>query len=211
MADPLPEHVVVAFEQTGLLPSRSHELVRNILVSPPSGFAGGRADLRGVAAELDRLLLSDPALAVLPGRFLFVLDDGRGDLIGRSCDLGLVATSADHGQLRIGDDWAAVVPLDVAAAALVDLARTFLSLRGSGADAAWHVRELRAPLASVIAPHEGLPGPTGPLPYGQVAGGHHHEVPDGVLTRVSAASLLDEPILIVTPWRGVFVPDSTEQ
>src|SRR5690348_6317728 len=52
-SDPLPEHIVVAFEQTGLLPSRTHELVRNILVSPQSGFSGGRADLREVAADLD--------------------------------------------------------------------------------------------------------------------------------------------------------------
>lgn len=33
--------VVAAIESTGLLPSRSHELVRNILVSPQTGYAGG--------------------------------------------------------------------------------------------------------------------------------------------------------------------------
>ena len=70
------------------MPSASHELVRNLMLSPASGLAGGRVDLRPTLAELDRRICADPALTALPGRFLCVLDDGRGDLVERPCDLG---------------------------------------------------------------------------------------------------------------------------
>ena len=95
--DGLPDEVVEAIASTGLLPSRTHELVRNVMVSPQTGLAGGRADLRPLSDELDRLLCQDETLAALPGRFLFVLDDGRGDLVDRTCDLGLVALDDDDG------------------------------------------------------------------------------------------------------------------
>src|ERR1700710_1358092 len=39
---------VTALESTGLIPTRTHELVRNVLASPQTGLAGGRADLRPV-------------------------------------------------------------------------------------------------------------------------------------------------------------------
>ena len=51
--------------------------MRNITVSPQTGIAGGRADLRGVAAELDALIVASSVLPSLPGKFAFVLDDGR--------------------------------------------------------------------------------------------------------------------------------------
>ena len=141
----LAPEVVDAIAATGLLPSPAHELVRNVMVSPQTGLAGGRADLRPVAAELDALLCATPELARLPGRFLFVLDDGRGDLVDRSLDLGLVALDAETAQLRMGSRaWGPVVPLTEAAPALSGLARAFLRVRGDGADAPWHVDELPA-------------------------------------------------------------------
>ncbi|HRK47514.1 MAG TPA: nitrite reductase, partial [Nocardioides sp.] len=122
----VPDEVVAAVEATGLLPSRSHELVRNIMASPQTGIAGGRANLAPVAAQLDRLLCADPRLAELPGRFLFVLDD-RGDLLDRALDLGVVAINGASGQLRIGSDaWGAVLPLARVPRALVHLAHRFL-------------------------------------------------------------------------------------
>ena len=50
----LPPHVVEAIRATGLLPHPDHELVRNIMVSPLTGLAGGRADLRPVTRRPDR-------------------------------------------------------------------------------------------------------------------------------------------------------------
>src|SRR5687768_13437219 len=96
----VPDEFVETITAAGLLPSPTHELVRNIMVSPLSGRVGGQADLRPMAARLDEQLCDDPALASLAGRFLFVLDDGRGDLVDRSLDLGVMAVDADAAQIR---------------------------------------------------------------------------------------------------------------
>lgn len=217
----LPAEVVAAIAATGLLPAPAHELVRNILASPLAGLVGGRADLRPVTDRLDAALRADPALAGLPGRFLFVLDDGRGDLVDRGCDLGLVALDAGTAQLRVGGDWSEVVPLDAAADRLADLAREFTRTRGTGPDAPWHVRELAAPLAARPASHpadnladprppdDRLPAPAPALGYGPVPGSagriEHVAAPDGVLDRALIARLTDPgpAELVVTPWRGV--------
>ena len=205
----LPGEVVAAIAETGLLPAPGHELVRNVLVSPMTGLVGGSADLRPVTDALDAGLLADPALGGLPGRFLFVLDDGRGDLLDRSCDLGLVALDADTAQLRVGDRWSEVVPLADAADRLVELAREFVDARGTGPDAPWHVRELPTPLFEARPADGRLPSPAPALPYGPVAGSagriEHVEAPDGMLDRALIARLTggDVAELIVTPWRGV--------
>jgi len=199
--------VLDALEATGLLPTRTHELVRNVMVSPQTGLAGGRLDLRPVADELDRLLCADPSLATLPGRFLFVLDDGRGDLVDRSCDLGLVGLDASHVQLRVGSAWGAIVSTSDAAGALARLARAFTDRRGTGPSAPWHVAELDTPLAPLVAPDPRLPAPAALLPYGPVAGGTHVAVPDGLLDRRVADTLATAAEVIITPWRGVLVPE----
>lgn len=211
----LPDEVVAAIAASGLLPAPGHELVRNVLVSPLTGLAGGQADLRPVTEQLDAGLLADPALAGLPGRFLFVLDDGRGDLVDRTCDLGLVALDARNAQLRVGSDWGPVVPLATAADRLVALARAFVRARGTGQEAPWHVRELVAPLpmrlAEVTPADPRLPGPSPALPYGPVLGAassiEHVEAPGGILDRVLIDRLTGPDVreLIVTPWRGVLV------
>ncbi|WGL51286.1 nitrite reductase [Nocardioides sp. BP30] len=206
----LPAEVVTAIEATGLLPSRSHELARNVLVSPQTGLAGGRADLRPLAADLDRLVCADPLLAGLPGRFLFVLDDGRGDLLDRSADLGLVVLSAGEAQLRIGEGWGPVVPLEAAAAALVELATAFMAGRGEGPEAAWHVPELSAPLGPASPADPRLPAPSPALPFGRVAGGVHVGVPTGVEPALAAELRDRSDELVVTPWRGVLVPEPEE-
>jgi precorrin-3B synthase len=204
----LTPRVLVAIEDTGLLPTRTHELVRNVMVSPQSGLVGGRADLRGVAAELDKLLCAHERLARLPGRFLFVLDDGRGDLLERSCDLGLVALDADTAQLCVGSAWGPTVALAAAAARIAELADLFLDTRGSGPSAPWHVEELAHPLIPANAPDSRLPAPIEPLPFGQVPGGRHVEVSSTGLDRSDVEDLTsDVPEVIVTPWRGVFVPE----
>lgn len=207
----LPEEVVTAIEATGLLPSRSHELVRNLMLSPQSGLAGGRADLRPVAAELDRLVRTAPALSRLPGRFLVVLDDGRGDLVDRPTDLGAAAVDGSQAQLRVGSTgWGPVVALSDVPRALVELAHAFLAARGAGSTAPWHVDELAEPLGHLERPHPGVPRPSAPLPHGRVPGGDHVAAPDGVLDQGLVARLVaaaGDPDLVVTPWHGVLVPE----
>ncbi|GAA4744499.1 hypothetical protein GCM10023350_31510 [Nocardioides endophyticus] len=191
--------IVAAIEATGLLPSRTHELARNLMTSPQTGLAGGRADLRPLVAELDRLLCADPLLAGLPGRFLFVLDDGRGDLLDRPVDLGLVTLDDRSAQLVVGGRWGAVVPLTDAAPRLVALARSFLQTRTTE----WHVSELIAPLTPVLPPDRLIPPATHALPYGTVPGGEHVPAPDGIVDPALGDLDVD---LVVTPWRGVLVP-----
>lgn len=204
----LTPEVVAAIEATGLLPSRSHELVRNLMVSPQTGLGGGRADLRPVSANLDALVCSDPRLTELPGRFLFVLDDGRGDLAGRSTDLGLVALDATRAQLRVGSHgWGPVVALRSAPGSLADLARRFLARRGEGAEAAWHVDELRRPLVEAVPREAAAAVLCPPLPFGPVIGGEHVAAPGGVVGPALASRLAGHHrALVVTPWRGVLLP-----
>jgi precorrin-3B synthase len=75
-----------ALAGAGLLPSRTHETVRNIAASPlPS-----RPDVRPLVRALDAALCADPRLAELPGRFLFALDTGARD-VAASADAAAVA------------------------------------------------------------------------------------------------------------------------
>jgi precorrin-3B synthase len=74
--------------RAGLLPSAAHDRARNITASPLAGLAGHR-DLHRLVRALDRALLADPGLAMLPGRFLFGLDDGTGRAGLSSCDVGV--------------------------------------------------------------------------------------------------------------------------
>lgn len=203
----LVSEVLAAIEATGLLPTRTHELARNIMMSPQTGVAGGVCDLRPVAAELDARLCGDPGLAMLPGRFLFVLDDGRGDLVDRGCDLGLVVLDEESAQLRVGDGLGPVVPTDTGAQRIASLAHEFAVRRGVGPAAPWHVVELAEPLVRPDDPDPRLPAAAPPLSFGSVPGGQHVEVAGAGLTRATVAGLTaDTAELVITPWRGVFVP-----
>ena len=215
----VPVGLVDALTDAGFLPSPSHELVRNIMVSPLTGRAGGVADLRATARELDRLMCAEPELSRLAGRFLFVLDDGRGDVGHRSLDLGLTAVDAGHVQLRVGTAlWGPVVPLDDAPGALVDLALRFVAAAGSGDSAAWHVDELPRHGAELVATPFARDARTHvrslPLPHGMIAQDDgteaiHLDVPDGLLTRdlVDAMALHWADEVVVTPWRSIIIPD----
>ncbi len=203
----LTDRALEAIEGTGLLPSRSHELVRNFLVSPMTGLDGGRCDLRPVVAALDALVCDDPLLRELPGRFLFVLDDGRGDLVDRPADLGLVALDTGAAQLRVGSGgWGPVVPLDGAAPALVELARDFVRRRGDGPASPWHVDELTEPLTDRWPRDERTEVSCPPLAYGRHGPVVHVPAPDGMLSPALTADLVTRgPELVVTPWHGVLV------
>jgi len=213
LLDPL---VVADLLATGLIPSPTHELVRNVMASPQTGLGGGRADLRPVVDALDAALCAEPAAVDLSGRFLLVLDDGHGDLLDRPCDLGVVALDDRTAQLRVGPAWGEVVDLGAVPAALLDLVRAFLAARAVATEAGtdpgtvWHVAELDRPLVATRHPDERVPRSAPPPAYGPVPGGEHVAAPDGVL----GPDLVDDLVgrepdgtLVVTPWRGVVVPD----
>jgi precorrin-3B synthase len=210
---------VDAITAAGFLPSPTHELIRNVMVSPLSGRVGGRADLFPIARQLDEALCADPTFAGLSARFLFVLDDGRGDLIDRTLDLGVMAVDAENAQIRIGSQgWGEVVELEAVPEILLDLARRFVHARGDGPDAPWHVDELTEPL---VATHHArdlrtqvtsLRLPAGSFTQDDGRTADVIDVPDGILTHDLSTQVLAraERDVIVTPWRSLVLPDLGE-
>ncbi|MFC4000528.1 precorrin-3B synthase [Prauserella oleivorans] len=198
------DELVTRLAQAGLLPAPGHERVRNILGSPLSGLHGGRADIRPLVSALDRAICARPDLARLPGRFLFALDDGRGDVAGEGADLCWRALDEDSGALLLdGADTTFRVPTGQAVAALVAAAAAFVRTRGT----AWRLREADpAPVLSALHPF-GTPADVagssseGPPPVGPVAGGIVVAAPP--FGRLSAAVLRELGDVVVTPWRTV--------
>ena len=125
----------------GLLPSPDHERVRNIIASPLSGRVGGLADVRPWVAELDRGIQSDPELVRLPGRFMFGLDDGTGDISGLRADAGAHVLGERAALLLAGRDTGVRLGFDEVVPALLAVARRFVAVRGQ----AWRVSELDDP------------------------------------------------------------------
>ncbi|GAA2821144.1 precorrin-3B synthase [Saccharopolyspora taberi] len=123
--------------QAGLLPSVTHERVRNIIASP---YGNGLLDARAVAGEIDRILCATPRLAELSGRFLFAVDDGSADVIALRPDVGLFALEPDVVALVLaGRDSCARSTPDAAAGLAIAAAEAFLDLR---AGQEWRMSEL---------------------------------------------------------------------
>ncbi|MGI5243564.1 precorrin-3B synthase [Dactylosporangium sp. CA-139066] len=183
----------------GLLPSATHERVRNIIASPL-----GDARLRRLVGEFDALLCATPALAGLPGRFLATIDDGRGDVTGLGGDVGL------HGDRLV----LAGVPAQARGGAelLVRAAGAFLAERAAQDSKAWRLAELddgpsrvAARLGTTLAPAALALG--GPPPAGRHGPSAVLVVPLGLLTPEQSAGLAGAAEeIIVTPWRTVVVP-----
>ncbi|WP_420124516.1 nitrite reductase, partial [Nakamurella sp.] len=221
--------LVAELAAAGLLPHPTHDRVRNIMCSPLTGLAGGRADLRPVLGALDAAICTAPDLATLPGPFRFALDDGRGDIGVQRADLGAVAVAGDRVRIWAGGVAGPEVPLAAAVPALFGLARRFADLGST----AWHVRKLPGggrrflglpesveaagpgPVAAAGEPVRpaGDPTPLGVL--GQADGRMVASVlvPLGRLSGPQVSALVEAAAtgrggrLIVTPWRGVLVPD----
>jgi precorrin-3B synthase len=149
--------------RAGLLPHPRHERVRNILCSPLTGRRGGHADLRPLLRELDDRLCSTEQLAGLPGPFLFVLDDGRGDVMSKAGDLGVVATDTRTARLVLGGlPIGPATPIARAAEALIELALRFLDL-APGGPGRWHVRDLPGGGGDLLPDAQGQPLAEPPL------------------------------------------------
>ncbi|MBT2440775.1 precorrin-3B synthase [Streptomyces sp. ISL-36] len=132
----------------GLLPSTTHERVRNVVASPAAGLDGrgglGGGDVQLWARELDGLLCAEDWTAALSGRFLFALDDGRGDVAGLGGDVTLIAggsSAAGCALLRVGSQTFRVAGPDAPRAALA-AADAFLTAARAAGNGAWRVREL---------------------------------------------------------------------
>ncbi len=145
----------------GLLPSITHERVRNILASPLSGLdEHSLYDVLPLAAALDRLLCATPSLADLPGRFLFALDDGRGDLSALRADVAVqILPGATEAALLLGGELrGAQVPVEDVPSVMVAAAEAFLAERTAQDSEAWRISELVDGAARIYA-RLGLPSP----------------------------------------------------
>jgi precorrin-3B synthase len=136
--------------EAGLIPSPSHERVRNLQLSALTGRRGGLLDARPILDDFDVRLQSDAALAKLPARILFGVDDGRGDILTQGPDIGLLAYEADSFDVVVGGKTTGrqVSPSD-APGLMVDLAHAFLADRNDE----WRVQDLagRAAIDDVLA------------------------------------------------------------
>ena len=178
----------------GLLPSTTHERVRNILASPLAGRdAAAALDARPVVESLDRLLCADPGLAALPGRFVFLVEDGSGAMAGLDHDVALAPAAwlgrvSDRpvGLVVSGRDSGLRADAAGAPAMAVAAARAFLDERAARPSQAWRVSELSGGAAPVIARTRALlrsdPG-VGTAPPGRWAGSSAPPGPAGVIAQ----------------------------
>ncbi|MEW5629548.1 cobalamin biosynthesis protein CobG, partial [Streptomyces hydrogenans] len=126
LAESCGAELAALLDAAGLLPSPSHERIRNIVASPAAGLDGlGHADVQLWARALDAALCAEPRAAALSGRFLFVLDDGRGDVAGLGGDVTLIAAPDGAATLLAGSG-AFAVPAADAVPAVLACARAFL-------------------------------------------------------------------------------------
>ncbi|MFE3988112.1 precorrin-3B synthase [Nocardia tengchongensis] len=209
----------------GLLPSATHERVRNIIASPLSGRVGGWTDVHPLVAALDAGLCARPRLAELPGRVLFTLDDGRGDVSGLGGDIGVHALDEHtYALLLAGKDSGVRLPADSAVELMLAAADGFLDLR----DGQWRLHEVPDGTARLTdrlrTDHFGLEisAEILELPV-------HQDIPIGWMTQsddrvtlgagVRLGSLpartaeflaaVERPVF-VTPWRSLVITDLDE-
>ncbi|GLP75094.1 precorrin-3B synthase [Mycobacterium antarcticum] len=210
------EGLAEAIAEAGLLPSASHERVRNVIASPLTGRQGGASDVRELVRTLDAAIQANARLADLPGRFLFAVDDGRGDVSGLGADVALHFLDQDTAAVLVaGVDTG--IRTQNGVSTLIGLAERFAEIRGT----AWRTTELPdvEPLLTGLD-RTAEPGATWPPLVRPPVGWIQQDdglvtlgaaVPLGVLTTRAAEYLaaIGSP-LVITPWRSVLVCDLDE-
>ena len=127
-----PAALAARLHAAGLLPSQTHEVVRNIAAPPLAG-----ALVRDLVRTLDRDLCADPALAALPGRFLFAIGEVplHADLAALPATPTASPPRRPAGEFTIllaGRDEGLRVPAARVVAALLAGAHAFLDERAAG-------------------------------------------------------------------------------
>ncbi|MFF5783619.1 cobalamin biosynthesis protein CobG [Streptomyces sp. NPDC012693] len=218
LADDCGARLAGLLTDAGLLPSPTHERVRNIVASPTAGLDGlGSADVQLWARELDAALCAAPRAAALSGRFLFVLDDGRGDVAPLGGDVSLVAGGDGSVLLRLGPRAFRLAAADAVRAALA-AALAFLDAADAAGNGAWRPQELpaghepdwagalaAAGIAAEPVPVPPLPASRPPAPGVLRDGALYVLAPLGRLTAAQLRALLPADEVRLTPWRGVVV------
>ncbi|MCE5289345.1 MAG: precorrin-3B synthase [Nocardiaceae bacterium] len=203
-------------ERAGLLPSRTHERIRNIVASPLSGRSGGLADIRPLIAELDSALQAVPELANLPGRVLFGLDDGRGDITALAPDIGVQAAGDGFALVLAGKDSGARTssPVDT----MVNAARAFLEVRTDE----WRLADVEDGATKVLrrlgltrtAVPRSVESPDHPIGWFDQPGGHvtlAGGLRFGTLSsRLAQFIAAVEAPITITPWRSILISDLDE-
>lgn len=210
---PAGEHELAArLRAANLLPSDTHDRVRNILGSPRTGLPG-RGDVADLIEAFDEELCDRAGLAELPGRFLFAVDDGSVDVAALAPDVGVLAVADSFALLLAGTPLRRWVARGDVVAAMLAGAEAFLDERAAQHSPAWRLAELTDGPSRVLArietqvsardtgpavPDLSTPNvPTGPDVI---------EVPEGKLSSARArevAAMGDD--LRVTAWRSIVV------
>ncbi|MCB5182046.1 cobalamin biosynthesis protein CobG, partial [Streptomyces antimicrobicus] len=148
LADGCGGELAALLDSAGLLPAPGHERIRNVVATPVSDTMAAQV------GELDRLLCANDRVTALSGRFLFALDDGRGDVAALGADVTVLAgrdagpgagRDARRAHVRLGRAPGAVeVPLAAGPRAAVLAAEYFLDAAAAAGTGAWRVAELPA-------------------------------------------------------------------
>ncbi|MBG0560358.1 precorrin-3B synthase [Actinoplanes aureus] len=227
------ETLAAGLRTAGLLPSTTHDSVRNIASPPRPG-----SPLRALVPRLDAAICDDPALSRLPGKFLFAVGhvplaaDVAAVPAGDSSE-SRTAPGAPAGEryaIRFaGHDTGLRVGFEQVVPTLIAAAHAFLgereAQRGDG-PAAWRLRELAdgpARVSARVAAATGLvqtaveaAAPVETFEPGDLLGVLEQPdglaavgalVPLGQLSGVPMRVLEGADRLVVTPWRGVIVTD----
>ena len=199
-ADPLTDELARA----GLFPSPGHDRVRNVLASPLAGLDGG-PDLTAIVQGLDAALCARARLAELPGRFLFAVDDGRGDVAGLGADVvarvradsavvnGLAVRDAASAHPAAGDASAGRAAAEDVVTVMLACAEAFLDLRDAEGGTAWRIVDLAdgaERVRAAVAARLGLAAVTQPpVPAGA----------DGPVAPGASAGPASRPVGVVGP------------